>query len=166
VVLIRNRSQSISCRQPTSQRKPIIPQQQQHHDVGLPSVWSESSVHRPASASLSLFQMQGTYERPAPASSVHSPQNSLSSFANDFNWEQTARPRTTESQYPPRGRDLRANQQVGTGHLPKSRPRSSLRSATAAASSSRPTTAQSVEELLSAHQLNQYHKSRKFLSSR
>jgi hypothetical protein len=135
---------------------------QQRHEVGLPSVWSESSMNRPISASLSLFHAQGTYERP----SAHN--YSLSSFGNDdSHWEQHsfARPRTTESQspgsqhLPPRGGTQQ--QRLNSGQS-RGRPISSTRGV----NSSRPSTAESVEEILSSHQINQYHRSRKFMSSK
>lgn len=127
----------IRSRPGTSQKKPLP----QHHDVGLPSVWSEYSINRPASASVSLFQ--GTYERP-------SPHNSLS-FGND--WEHMTRPKTSDSQNHLRDKGLHNSQS-------KSRPSSSIKSIP------RPTTAQSAQDILITHQINQYHKSRKFLSSR
>lgn len=155
----------------------------QYHEVGLPSVWSEDSFARPASASLSssLFQyhQQGTYERPNPTFS------SQFNSSNDFVWDSSSvssqqqqhqqhqnRPKTTESQSTSQLRDPRFhNQSTGLGGLggigqSKTRPLSSARSAHHGSSTSQQQQQQSVEDILASHQSNQLHKSKRFLSSR
>ena len=126
----------------------------QHHEVGLPSVWSEDSLARPASASVSgslfLNHNQGAYERSNPTLS------SQFNSSNDFVWDssQQNRPKTTESQ----SSQLR-DPRFHSGQS-KARPLSSVRSSYGSS------TSQNVEDILSSHQMNQLHKSKRFLSSR